>query len=114
MKRPLRALSVRQPYAENILSGEKTEEYRPISTNIRERVYIYAGLKPGDDSDWSEIGLEPGDLPTGVIVGSVEIVGCRKRRGGYTWDLANPQRLRKPLAPERKAQPVFFKPFGDD
>ena len=40
----MRALSVRQPYAELILRGEKKIEYRSKPTNIRERVYLYAFL----------------------------------------------------------------------
>jgi hypothetical protein len=52
-----------------------------MPTNKRERVYIYASMTPADQEAWDEIGLEPGDLPTGVIVGTVEVVGCRKVRG---------------------------------
>lgn len=33
---------------------------------------IYASKKNGDESRWSKIRLHPGDLPTGVIVGSVD------------------------------------------
>lgn len=43
----IRALSVRQPYAEQILCGTKKIEYRSIATRIRERVYIYASQTPG-------------------------------------------------------------------
>jgi hypothetical protein len=39
-KSVVRALSVRQPYAEMIMRGEKTVEYRSKPTNIRERVYV--------------------------------------------------------------------------
>jgi hypothetical protein len=110
-KRPLRALSIRQPHAENILAGRKTEELRSRPTSIRERVYIYASLRPAEPKYWRETGLEPGDLTTGLIVGSVEIVGCRKRGKGYAWQLANPKRLRRPLARERQPTPSFFYPF---
>jgi hypothetical protein len=66
-----RALSIRQPFAEQIMSGKKKYEYRSIPTNIRERVYVYASLKPAPRKDWEEAGYEPGQLPTGVIVGTV-------------------------------------------
>jgi hypothetical protein len=57
-----------------------------MPTNKRERVYIYASMTPADQEAWDEIGLEPGKLPTGVIVGTVEVVGCRKVRGECgTW-----------------------------
>jgi predicted transcriptional regulator len=39
-----RALSVRQPFAEQIMLGTKKIEYRSMKTNIRGRVYIYASL----------------------------------------------------------------------
>ena len=47
----LRALSIRQPYAEQILRGTKTIEYRSVKTNIRERIYIYASLGMGSSDD---------------------------------------------------------------
>src|SRR5262245_14188821 len=89
----MRALSIRQPYAELILRGIKTVELRSISTNIiGERFYIYASKTPASRPIWSEdlqVGrppgwmielaqqikmIEPGALlPTGVIVGSAVI-----------------------------------------
>lgn len=64
-----------------------------------------------DQRAWKKIGLEPGDLPTGVIVGTVEVVGCRKVRGEYQWDLAKPVRLKPPLKPKNHPQPAWFYPF---
>jgi hypothetical protein len=37
-----KTLSVRQPYAKEIMRGIKKEEYRSIPTNFRGRIYIYA------------------------------------------------------------------------
>jgi hypothetical protein len=110
-----RAISIRQPYVEMILRGIKKAEYRSQLTHIRERVYLYASLKPGDEKYYDQLGVEPGTLPTGLIVGTVEIVDCKYRllRSDYQWILANPQRLKTPLKPERQPQPVFFKPFND-
>lgn len=51
--KPTRAISVRQPYVEMILRGIKKSEYRSQLTHIRERVYLYASLKPGDEK-WIE------------------------------------------------------------
>jgi hypothetical protein len=81
--RKMRALSIRQPYAEQILRGRKRSEYRGRPTNIRERVYIYASLTPGYSEDWQKLKLEPGDLPTGVLVGTVEIKDCTGKPGKY-------------------------------
>ena len=41
----MRALSIRQPYAEQILRGTKRFEYRSRRTAIRERVYILRELQ---------------------------------------------------------------------
>jgi hypothetical protein len=82
-----------------------------MPTNKRERVYIYASMTPADQEAWDEIGLEPGNRPTGVIVGTVEVVGCRKVRGEYEWDLARPVRLKRPLKPKNHPQPAWFYPF---
>jgi len=96
------ALSVRQPFAELILSGIKTIEYRSRPTRIvGQRFYLYAskgrGAKlnptakpwsadlavPGTDGSpvtppWilelaNGMKLFPAELPTGVIVGSAVI-----------------------------------------
>jgi len=112
MNRPERAISIRQPYAEQILRGTKEYEFRNRPCHIRERVYIYAALRPGDVSDFRRIGKRPGDLPTGALVGTVEITGCSQLRDGlYRWHLARPQRLRRRLVPGKQPQPSWFKPF---
>ena len=50
----MRALSIRQPYAELILRGIKTVEYRSRSTRIiGERFHIYA-IK-GREKVWSHV-----------------------------------------------------------
>jgi hypothetical protein len=108
-----RALSVRQPWAELILQGVKRLEYRPKRTNIRERVYIYASLTPADNNAaWRRSGHKLGELPVGIIIGSVEIVGCRVdgRIDEYAYVLANPRRLRKPLKPKNQPLPAFWRP----
>jgi hypothetical protein len=89
----MRALSIRQPYAELILRGAKTIEYRTRPTRIvGQRFYIYASKAKAARPIWSEslrvgtpprwmvelaeqVGMiEPGTLlPTGVIVGSAVI-----------------------------------------
>jgi ASCH domain-containing protein len=108
-----RAISIRQPYAELILRGQKKNEFRSRPTNIRERIYVYAALRPADDRQaWGKAGASPGDFPTGVIVGSVEIVGCRRdaRTAGFAYTLRRPKRLRKPLSPKGQPMPIFWRP----
>lgn len=105
------ALSIRQPYCEQILQGEKTIEYRSKPTKRRGRVLIYASLKPGPEEEWEWMGLEPGDLPTGVIVGSVEVVDCTGEDGDYEWHLANPERAIRLRKPKNQPMPSWFFPF---
>lgn len=107
----MRALSIRQPYAEQVLRGTKKIEYRSKSTNIRERVYIYASLTPGYSKDWDDMQLQPGDLPVGVLVGTVEISDYRGKPGDYEWHLTKPDRLKRHLKPKKHPQPVWFYPF---
>jgi ASCH domain-containing protein len=107
------AISIRQPYVEQIFRALKKEEYRSRPTNIRGRVYVYASLQPGKAKDFKRINAELSELPTGVIVGSVEVVGCRysTRYECYAYKLANPKRLARPIWPKRRPQPVWFHPF---
>lgn len=109
----MRAISIRQPYVEQIFRGIKKYEYRSRPTKIRGKVYIYASLKPAETSGWKQLRLEPGQLPTGVIVGTVEIVDCKyfPKEDCYGYLLRNPKRLRKTLVPQRQPQPCWFFPF---
>jgi hypothetical protein len=107
----LRALSIRQPFAELIMTGEKKIEYRSRPTKLRERVYIYACKTRGYPESYEEHGLEPDELPHGVLIGTVEIVDCVDC-GEFEWHLANPKQLKKPLAVNAIPQPGFFWPFG--
>lgn len=109
-----RALSLRQPYAEQVLRGSKKIEYRSRVTHVRGRVYLYASLTP-DSEAYQDMNIEVGSLPTGVLVGTVEIAGCRKHRyeDEYEWELRLPLRLEQPIKPENHPQPVWFKPFTE-
>ena len=126
----MRALSVRQPWAELILLGHKTIEVRSKATRLRERVYIYAGLNRIEAEEEARIvaqfGIDVDGLPRGVLVGTVEIVGCRplemsdstaacftidQTDGFFAWLLVRPERAETPQAPEKHPQPVFFNPF---
>jgi hypothetical protein len=62
---PIRAISFRQHFVELILRAEKKFEYSTTSTKIRERVYIYASLKPKDSK---KVDKAPGELPAGVVM----------------------------------------------
>lgn len=108
-----RAISIRQPYVEQILRGTKKYEYRNMPTKIRGRVYLYASKTPGSDEHWNKLKMEPGDLPSGVIVGSVEIVDCVEYGvRDYGYRLRNPKRYKKHMKPKQHPQPCWFFPFG--
>jgi hypothetical protein len=126
----MRALSIRQPWAELILLGHKTIEVRSLRTNIRERVYIYAGRNRIAAAREAQIAakfdIDVDRLPRGVLVGTVEIAGCRplklkdskmacfkidEAEGAFAWLLERPERAARLRAPKKQPQPVFFYPF---
>jgi hypothetical protein len=137
----MRALSIRQPYAELILRGIKTAELRSFSTNIvGERFYIYAckakakpavpvwsdDLRAGSPPEWmielaEQVKLIKadalGELPTGVIVGSAVIERVtppdpRDSAALFRWHLINVERAKRFRKPTGHPQPVWFKPFN--
>lgn len=126
----MRALSVRQPWAELILRGIKTIEVRSRPTNVRERVYLYASPIRADLAIEREIkkrhAIESLGLERGHLVGTVEVVDClplttadspqacfqlTRTAGYFGWRLAKPERCDPPLRPIHRAQPVWFYPF---
>jgi len=70
-----RALSIRQPWAYAILHLGKDVEDRPRRTHYRGRILIQAALRV-EREEALKLKLDPDELPTGAIVGSVEIVDC--------------------------------------
>jgi ASCH domain len=126
----MRALSVRQPWAELIIRGHKSIDVRHRRIKIRGPVYIYAGLNRIDPAEEAriaaEFGIDVDALPRGVLIGSVSIAGCRplratdskaacfrikKTAGLYAWRYERPLRAKNPRPPRRHPQPVFFHPF---
>jgi hypothetical protein len=99
----VRALSVRQPYADRIMRGSKRVEYRSSPTKIRGRVYVYASLRPASPA--GELLLR------GVLIGTVEVYNCTGGPGAYRWHLRHARRLSRPRKPQLHPQPVWFNPF---
>ena len=124
---PMRALSIRQPYAELILRGIKRIEYRSRRTRIiGERFYIYAAKGEGtkalrhEGTEGSAVSdtlapalsqRETEALPRGVIVGTAIITGCERNNGQYQWHLSDVKRVKRPRKPKGMPQPVWFTPF---
>ena len=132
----MRALSIRQPYAELILRGIKTAELRSMSTTIvGERFYIYACKAKAKQPIWSDdlrVGTPPAwmielaeqvklieagaILPTGVIVGSAVIERVTPPDPSdagalFHWHLTDVKRAKKFRKPRGHPQPVWFNPF---
>lgn len=112
----MRAISIKQPFVEQILQGKKRFEYRTRRTKIFERVYLYASSTPRTDlsaSQWKKIGKTRDDVPYGVVVGTVEITKCIERGpNDFAYALKNPVRFKTPRRPMKtpKAQPCFWWP----
>lgn len=124
------ALGIRQPWVELILRGCKTIEVRSQPTNIRGTIFIYAARKHATSPDANTAcvahNLNIDDLPTGLIVGQVDIVDVRAAtpvdtdaacvssallENQYAWTLANPVRYETPLRPRFLPYGVWFYPF---
>lgn len=114
----MKALSIRQPYAELILSGRKRYELRSWSTKERGRVLVHASstITPEEREAAQQAGLDLKSLERGAVLGSVEIIGCgpftpemaeeMRAKGAYSgeWEpgtyaftLQNPRRFRTPI-----------------
>lgn len=108
----MRALSIRQPYAEQIMRGEKTIEYRSRATKIiGERFYIYAARTWAGVNGHSASDINQADAPTGVIVGTAKISKCVRENGHYEWHLTQVRRFKRPRRPKGTPQAVWWKPF---
>ncbi len=109
---PSHAISIRQPFVEQIMLGIKRHEYRSVATRLRGTVYVYASLTLRDEAhEWRKANLRPSDAVTGRIVGTVEIVDCLRRGPqDFAYVLANPKRLARPKVARNQPQPVFWRP----
>ena len=111
----MKAISIRQPWAELILQRRKTIELRTWETKIRGRIAIHAGKKV-EQAACDHHGLDPAILARGALVGYVDIVEVihfdeemweelrdqHLAQDGFPgdlvgWRLASPERLPKPL-----------------
>lgn len=99
----LRALSIKQPFAELIVRGVKDVENRAWATSHRGRLLIHAS-KAVSGSDMRRHGFGNDALPTGAFVGVVDLVDCTDKCGSrwhlsgqQGWYLADPRRLSRPV-----------------
>jgi hypothetical protein len=110
-KRPsIKALTIRQPWAELILRGRKPYELRSWRTHYRGPLVIHAAMRV-DTEESKQLGLNPDKLTTGSFVGfailsdvrpytkaDARLLRKRKAGGGwrphlFTWVLKKPRRI---------------------
>jgi len=71
----MKALSLKQPFAELIVAGRKTIELRNWNTKFRGRFFIHASKVPDKDA-MKKLGFK--ELPLGMIVGKAELTDVKK------------------------------------
>jgi hypothetical protein len=123
----VKALSIRQPWAELILRGRRTIEPRTWQTNYRGRIAIHASQTVQEEACVA-YGLDPARVVRGALVGTVELVdilpldatewetlreqhlSLRDFPGPmFGWRLEVPQRLPQPI-PMRGRMSLFNVP----
>ena len=70
----MKALSLKQPFAELILEGKKKIELRKWNTNFRGEFFIHASKNP-DEESMKRFGFTT--LPLGFIVGKAKLVDVK-------------------------------------
>lgn len=71
----MKTLSLKQPFAELVVSGKKTIELRKWNTKFRGEFLVHASKVP----DWEAMAKHGfKELPTGFIVGKVKLVEVKK------------------------------------
>ncbi|MFA5992520.1 MAG: ASCH domain-containing protein [Candidatus Pacearchaeota archaeon] len=104
----MKALSLKQPFAELIVQGKKKIELRKWNTKFRGEFLIHASKTP-DKKSMKNFGFE--SLPQGAIVGKAKLIDVKKYTnktqhakdkkfhlassywGNYGFIIENPQRL---------------------
>jgi hypothetical protein len=98
----LKALSVRQPYANKIIFDGKDVENRTRRTNFRGTVAIHASIKLHSNAEKLSKKTKE-EMVCGAIVGIVDVVDCVDEHkskwfgGPYGYVLKNPRPLKKPI-----------------
>ncbi len=87
----MRALSVKQPWASLIATGEKTIELRSWRTHYRGPLLIVASARPDRRADLDTLGCRTLDRPRGVALALVELCDVRPfARGDERHSIFNP------------------------
>lgn len=70
----MKALSIKQPYAELILEGKKKIELRKWNTNFRGEFFIHASKNP-DKESMKRFGFT--SLPSGFLIGKAKLTDVK-------------------------------------
>ncbi|MDP3986642.1 MAG: ASCH domain-containing protein [Nanoarchaeota archaeon] len=79
----MKALSLKQPWAELILQGRKTIELRKWNTKFRGRFLIHSSKVP-DVEGMKKFGFS--DLPCGFILGEASLIDVKKYENGKDFE----------------------------
>jgi hypothetical protein len=85
----MKALSLRSAYICDILSGDKTIEYRTWKTQHRGDLLLVSSQNPradyqDDDGEWYEYNFK-GILPLGYALCVINLTDCKKVDDQYHW-----------------------------
>jgi predicted transcriptional regulator len=80
----MKAISIKQPYANAIVNGSKTVEFRSWRTNYRGPLVIASSQSPKIK-------------PWGCAIGIVDLVDITHNGHEYEWILENPKKLASPI-----------------
>lgn len=101
----MQTLTVRQPWADLIVRGHKTEEWRGWSTSYRGTILIHAGLV-AESSVYTLLKRTVAD-PLGVLVGTATLDHVEQcRGGGFVWLLSDAHYATTPV--EARGMPGLF------
>lgn len=106
----MKALSIKQPFAELILQGRKKIELRKWNTKFRGEFFLHTSKIP-DENAMKKFGFDK--LPCGCVVGKIKLVDVKKYNneeehkndknlhlassvwGDYGFVLENPERIKE-------------------
>ena len=114
----MKVLTIKQPWASIIINGYKEYEFRSWKTKYRGKCLVHASKSIDKKAveRFKSLNLE---YPTGVILGSVNIIDCKevtqtfednlisknelvygatKNREGYAFEMINPSKFSKPIS----------------
>lgn len=85
----MKAITIHQPFAAQIIDGAKTREFRSWSTSYRGPLLIHAAKTRGSLGDTDDAD----DFYFASILGVVDVIDCEPTADGFAWVLANPRAI---------------------